>query len=269
VHWEEAKDDLLRGLIEAPRLGLICDFDGTLSHIVPHPDQARLTERNNAVLRELEREVALVAFISGRAADDLLERVGLLGAGYVGNHGMEIWLEGELQAHPEVVVFSPALEQIAKKVEALAIPGLFVEYKRVTLSVHYRGVDNPEKVAAELKPILEVLSEEHGLSMFSGRMIFEIRPPIAINKGTAFRDLVLEHKLDAAVFMGDDTTDADAMKMAQQMRADGVCYSVALGVLGDETPTVVLESSDVLARGIDDVSAFLEWLARSLKASSS
>ncbi|MGF2075718.1 hypothetical protein, partial [Enterococcus casseliflavus] len=70
-----------------------------------------------------------------------------------------------------------------------------------------------------------------------------------------------------AVFMGDDTTDVDAMRIARQLREDGSCYVVSLGVESDETPQAVRDNADVLVQGISGVEDFLEWLLASRMAS--
>jgi trehalose-phosphatase len=99
-------------------------------------------------------------------------------------------------------------------------------------------------------------------------MVFELRPPIQSNKGTAFYHLVQQYRLDAAVYLGDDTTDADALRMARQLRQAGTCYALGLGVASDHTPSVVRDSADLMINGVQDVEAFLSWLLNACMASS-
>ena len=100
-------------------------------------------------------------------------------------------------------------------------------------------------------------------------MVFEIRPPLELNKGTAFRALVDEFNLDAAIYLGDDTTDVDAIRAAQALRQAGTCYAFGLGVDSLETPLVVREASDFLAEGVEGVESFLDWVRIARSASSS
>jgi trehalose 6-phosphate phosphatase len=146
---------------------------------------------------------------------------------------------------------------------------MWIEDKVVTLSLHYRDVENPQETAKEYKPTLKAIADKHNLKVFEGRMIFELRPPLDINKGTIFEQLVKEYDLQAALYIGDDTTDADALKMAQKLRESGACYSLAIGVTSDETPALVLESSDFLVDGVDGVEDFFGWLLSAAKASES
>ena len=75
MHWQDATE-MLQGLFDYERIGLISDMDGTLSPIVPVPSDAAPTDRNRDLLQQLNRQLALVAVVSGRAADDVRERVG-------------------------------------------------------------------------------------------------------------------------------------------------------------------------------------------------
>jgi trehalose 6-phosphate phosphatase len=270
-NWRDAIATTLQTLIEKPRLGLIADMDGTLSYVVNTPGEAQVTPRNKQLLRDLLAILSLVAVVTGRAADDVQARVGVDGVIYVGNHGMERWVNGRVEVSPLVKDYQPAVESVTNtlRVEERNHPGLFLEPKGVTLSIHYRGVENHEKTADILRPLIHKISEEQGLTVFEGRMIFEVRPPVELNKGSAFRELVSEYALDGAIFMGDDVTDVDAMIAARQLREDGSCYAFGFGVGSDETPLVVLDRADFLVDGVADVEEFLSWALKARMASSS
>ena len=98
--------------------------------------------------------------------------------------------------------------------------------------------------------------------------MFELRPPVNIDKGSVFSDLIHTYKLDAALYLGDDTTDADALQMAQQLRHDGVCYSLGVGVESDDMPALVRDNADLLAVGVGGIEALLAWLLAARSASS-
>ena len=95
LNWREASEEILRVLAGKKRIGLISDVDGTLSPIVEMPDNAQVTPRNLELLSKFRGELALVALISGRAAQDLSQRLGLTGITYIGNHGLERWRDGK------------------------------------------------------------------------------------------------------------------------------------------------------------------------------
>jgi trehalose 6-phosphate phosphatase len=266
AHWQDTTDTL-QNLFNYERVGLITDMDGTVSPIVPVPDDAQPTERNRQLLRQLHEHLALVAVVSGRAVADVRARIGLPQLVYIGNHGLERWQDNQVVASPQAAAFRPKLNAAIAHIKPRMPEGMWIEDKQVTLSLHYRDAENPQEVAKNYKPMLFEIAEEHGLRLFEGRMIFEMRPPLNINKGTIFEQLVAEYDLQAALYLGDDTTDADALKMAQVLRQSDTCYSFAIGVTSDETPLAVLESSDFLVNGVDDVEVFLGWLLSAAIAS--
>lgn len=269
MHWQDATETLLAPLLNTARLGIITDFDGTLSQIVDDPDAAQISPGSKAALATLQRELALLAVVSGRGAAAIHQKTGLDGVVYVGNHGMERWVDGAVRVPDQVAAYRPKLEAVLAALENVDEPGMRVEDKGATASVHYRQTIDPGAAAERLRAVLGPLTAEHDIALHTGKMIFELRPPIDTDKGTAFRALVDEFELSAALFLGDDVTDASALQVARELRENGDTYAVGIGVQHpDDTPQLVLDASDVLADGVDDVTAFLEWLSNALSASS-
>lgn len=267
----QAAHALLHLLLSQPRLGLVTDVDGTISPIVADPGAAQVTPRARALLKALRAHLALVAVISGRAAADVRERVGVPGIVVVGNHGLEFWADGPdgaIQLAPEATACRPALEAARDTLHAALLPGMQIEDKGATLSVHYRRAPDPAAAEAAFGPVAQAVADAHGLRLYHGRMVFELRPALDINKGTAFRRLVHDYALDGAVYLGDDTTDADALRAARDLRAAGTCYALALGVESGSTPPSVRAASDALLPGVAGVEDFLAWLLSARSASS-
>ncbi len=269
THWQDATDTLLAPLLEQSHLGIITDFDGTLSKIVNDPDAASIQPKSKEHLAALAPQLALLAVVSGRGAADIHRMTGIKAAVYVGNHGMERWVDGDVATPPEVAAYRPNLEGVLASLEPHMEGGMQIEDKGATASVHYRRTDNPAATAERLRPALEHITQLHDIELHSGKMVFELRPPIKQDKGSAFGSLVVEFELTGAFFLGDDVTDAAALQAAGELRAAGNVYTVGLGVRhGDDTPQAVLDHSDVLADGVEDVSTFFEWMSNALSASS-
>ena len=266
MYWEKAKNNLLEA-IEKPRLGLITDVDGTISPIVDVPDEARITSRNLELLAELEAQLPLVAVVSGRSAEDVSQRVGLPGLVYIGNHGMERWQDGEVIISSAAAAYQGNLSRAMPEIRQILARGMRFEDKGATLSVHYRQTGDPEKVSTELAPTLQNIAERHGLRLTQGRMVFEFRPPVDIDKGTAFEELAKSHQLDAAFYLGDDTTDVAAFLAARRLRESGECLAYGLGVESQGTPPVVLAEADYLVQEVAGVESFLDWLSSAPMAS--
>jgi len=268
MHWQAATTTILNTLVQQPRLGLITDIDGTISPIVAVPDAAFVTPRNLELLQALQPHLALTAVISGRTVTDTQKMVNLPGLVYIGNHGIEWWSNGQATIAPEVISYRPTLEAALKDIEPHLLPGMLLEDKGVTLSVHYRLTEQPDSVEDSFAPILQYIATQHGLSLFLGRRVFELRPPVQVNKGSALYTLVTQHHLDGAIYLGDDTTDVDALRMARRLREELTCYALGVGVESEHMPAALRETADLLVSGVQDVEAFLTWLLKARIASS-
>ncbi len=268
MYWQTAKTTLLAPFSRRQPPGLISDVDGTLSPIVDDPGNARISQRNRELLEELVRLLPLVAVVSGRSVEDVRNIVGISGVVYIGNHGLERYSKETFTPNPGAVAFRPNLEAAIEQVSGILLEGMFIEDKSVTLTVHFRQTANPIDIKTRFLPEMQRIAANTGLKLFQGRMVFEFRPPVEEDKGTAFRSLVLEHSLESAIFMGDDSTDASALRMARQLRRSGICHAVGLGVESSATPLDVLEEADLLVSDVPGVESFLEWLLAALRASS-
>ena len=196
--------------------------------------------------------------ISGRDTESLAERIRLPDITLVGNHGMEIRRDGKSQLLPEVEEVAPRLEQAARAVEGLAgIPGLRIERKRAAVSVHYRLAAEPEKAAAEIRPKMVEIAARFGLSLQDGRMVFELRPNLPIDKGVIARRLVEEEGAEGIIYIGDDLTDVNAFRALTRMSS---VTTLSVGVRSAESPPEVLEEADVLVEGVDGVRELLSAL---------
>ncbi len=260
-------DDSLRSVLGQRPCGLLTDIDGTISSIAPTPDAAFVTPTARQHLARLAERLDLVAAISGRAAADAARMVGLPQLVYIGNHGLDVWRNGVGQPLSVAAPFAAAIADVLREAQAqIDIPGVLWENKGVTASVHYRQAADPQAAHAELGAVLGALTAGNGLRLTSGLMVWEIRPPLQINKGVAVRSLVEEHGLRGAFFLGDDRTDADAFATLRELRAAGTCATLAIGVLGAGTPPVVREAADVLVDGVAGVEHVLGQMVALVEA---
>lgn len=267
MYWENKKNELAR-TVQTPLFGLVTDVDGTISPIIDDPETAVVTPENLYLLDQLQKNLPLVAVISGRAVEDVTHRVGISGLIYIGNHGMETWIDGKVNVSENVAPYRQALLRAAPEIKANMVRGMRFEDKGATFSVHYRQTGAPDVVGAELTPIMQAIAGRHGLVLTHGRMVFEFRPPINIDKGTAFRELVRAHQLDAVFFIGDDTTDVHAFQAARELRESGICQGYGFGVKSQGTPSVILAEADFFVGEVAGVTSLLDWVLRTRMASS-
>ncbi len=268
---EQVVDRLLK-LVASGRTGLFTDFDGTLSPLAPTPDAARIEPAAALALRELATRVEVVGIVTGRAADDARERVGIPDLLYVGNHGLEYTHRGEHTVHPAGLeaerVLEAALSEIRIRLQAIeSLTGVIFENKRFSGSVHYRLSEDPLAVGNALSTIASDVAADFGLRLSGGKLVFELRPLAAVNKGTAIEALVTLHGLDAVVFFGDDVTDVDGFHALHRIAGQSGKMACAIGVLTADTAPSVVESSDLLLDGVDGVVATLESLNHHLQSS--
>ena len=206
---------LLRAARGSRMPALFLDYDGTLVPLRPVPGQARLTSGRREILRRLAERFP-VAIVSGRSLDDLTSLVGLPDLLLAGNHGLEILLGGARWVHPEAARARPALETLLGNVRPAlsAIPGILIEDKGLTLSVHYRlsPLGSGVKIGRLLRRHLA--GQKKGLVLIKGKKVYEIRPPGVWNKGSAALR-ILRIAVPAGslpIYIGDDRTDEDAFR---------------------------------------------------------
>lgn len=198
------------------------DFDGTLAPIAPRPEEAGLTSEMRRLLQRLSRRVPLV-IISGRSLSDIRSRVGLPGLFYVGNHGLEIagcGLRYRMEnADPWRRTLKSLGDRLRKRLEGL--PGIFIEDKGLTLSVHFRlaGRGIRRIAARRLAEGLRPLQRRRQVRIGRGKAVWEIRPPIDWDKGRAVSWLLRQARFRGRwpLYIGDDETDQDAFRAIRKI----------------------------------------------------
>jgi trehalose-phosphatase len=214
------------------RAAILLDVDGTLAPIVERPEDAAVPDETRSLLRALAGRYALVACISGRSSAEARRVVGVDELFYVGTHGLEL--------APDADAWRDQIERFAATVEW---PEEWTEDKGLSLSLHYRQSSNPEHARHELEQIAESAGEV-GLEARFGRMMLEILPPVAADKGSAVRTLLDERGLERALYAGDDSTDLDAFRALERL-ALGVCVAL----VSNESPPGLAEAADVVVAG--------------------
>lgn len=219
----DAWDEVSRCLKAADHILFLSDFDGTLTHIVDRPELAVISREIARLLRKLVKNRRYtVGIISGRALTDLKERVDVEGIIYSGNHGLEIEGLGTSFIEPlaeEIRPFFQLLSQILT-ITLKGIKGVLVENKGLTLTVHYRSVDDAEQhlVKDKFNEVIDQLHITGKIRITRGKKVYEIRPPINWDKGKAISLLIAKFKAVKKggtllpLYLGDDLTDEDAFK---------------------------------------------------------
>ncbi|HOP86077.1 MAG TPA: trehalose-phosphatase [Syntrophorhabdaceae bacterium] len=208
------KEDL--GWIKEKKLFLFFDFDGTLVPIQDNPSSCMLEGKIKSYIKRIvSNSLADVAIISGRSVEDIKKRVNIKGIYYSGNHGLEIRGPGLNFIHPEIMpaikLIKNAKKVISKYVEQ--IPGVFVEDKHLSFTLHFRLADKEGKRLAKsiFKQILSKEFHNMPFKVLKGKEVLELTPLIDWDKGKAVLFIIKEIGQEyIPLYIGDDLTDETA-----------------------------------------------------------
>jgi trehalose 6-phosphate phosphatase len=154
-----------------------------------------------------------------------------------------------------VLQHQPAIETLLGDLQAVAERyGCVLRDKHVTAVVDYRESD-PQRVEELCVHVLE-LCRRGGFRTLRSRASIEILPPVGIDKGSALRVLVDEFELTSVMYLGDDTSDLDALREIDALRRRGI-EAIGLGVLHDEGAAAVADQADLVVDEIAGVEQLL------------
>lgn len=223
--------DEIEETIGSMLVAVFLDYDGTLTPIVSHPEDALLPDETRSILVELAT-YAPVAVVSGRGLNDVEKLVGLSNVYYAGSHGFEIKTpEGVTKELEEAAGYLPLLDEVevelARRLED--VDGSQVERKKYSIAIHYRNVADED--VEDVRQVVEDVAKEHPrLAQSGGKKVFELKPDIDWDKGSAIDWLLeaLDHDRPNVIplYIGDDLTDEDAF---EALRAQGITIVVGEG----------------------------------------
>ena len=232
------------------RLAVFLDYDGTLTRIVSHPEDAWLSDSMRQTLRSLAARVP-VAILSGRDLDDVRGRVLVDGIVYAGSHGFDIAGAGGLRRELGAA-YLPVLDAAETELrEALdEIPGAQLERKHFSVAAHYRNVNENETFKVALA-VDAVTAKHRELRRMDGKKVYELLPDIDWNKGKAvlwlLETLGLERRNVLPIYIGDDRTDEDAFRAIEKR---------GVAILVSEQPQITAAS--YWLNNPEDVELFLQ-----------
>jgi trehalose-phosphatase len=213
----QSLDAVERWLARSPRCLVCADFDGTLVSLVDHQAEVSLPPRRRELLASLARQPGCqCAVLSGRALDDVRQRVALPELIYAGNHGLEIAGPSLTFREPGAPKWQRALHDLCRDLAVPLgdVPGVEVENKGLSATVHYRRAAAQDWAAIAHLVRMTVLAYGDYFWIANGNRAHEIRPRVEWNKGCAVRWLLrtLEVPEHAVLYLGDARTDEDAFQ---------------------------------------------------------
>jgi trehalose 6-phosphate phosphatase len=186
------------------------DFDGTLAPIVAKRGDARMRARTSELFARV-CHLYPCAVISGRSQPDVSARLGAAPIKYViGNHGLEPGASLD-EFEQEVAQGRASLEEMLS-----GVAGVDLEDKRYSLALHYRRSKNKRLARSVILAAVAALPVR--MRVVPGKLVVNVVPERAPNKGDALMELRTAEQADTALYVGDDITDEDVFELDQPGR---------------------------------------------------
>ncbi|WBB77471.1 trehalose-phosphatase [Micromonospora sp. WMMD882] len=241
---------------------LFFDFDGTLAPVDDDPTAVQPAPRVLAALAAIAPVVQRVAIVSARPVEFLREHFdGLAGIDLYGLYGLEhSHSGGETVTEPAALPWVPTMVELADLARAELPPGTLVEYKRLSVALHYRTAPH---LAEAVESWGRAQADRLGLRVQVGRMVLEIKPPVDRDKGMVIDEAI--RSAGGAWYFGDDVSDIKAFAaLRARAAADpdfvGVCVAVANPETGQEVASaadLTIDSPAALGDFLTDAAARL------------
>jgi trehalose 6-phosphate phosphatase len=246
------------------RAAVLLDIDGTLAPIVRHAADAHVPEATRALLIEIAGRYGLVGCVSGRPATTARQIVAIGTIAYIGNHGGELLrpraTRPEIDA--QLAEWTERMQEFTRRVYTPALQRIRVRHedKGAITAFHWRGAPDEELAAAAVREIARRAQEEE-MVVHWGRKVLEVRPPVALDKGLGIAALLAGSDVEAALYVGDDTTDLDAFRgLRGLVDSGGLGSALCVAVGSDEAPPDLAREADLTVDGPAGVRGLLEAL---------
>ncbi|MGI9331925.1 MAG: trehalose-phosphatase [Gammaproteobacteria bacterium] len=207
-------DDVLHGL-DASRLVVLLDYDGTLTPIVNRPQDACLGEAMRATVQGLAERCPVV-LVSGRDLPALRELAPLQDVIYVADHGLVIAGRGlDGVGVDDQDKTRQGVAELAAQLEAefSGVDGVLIERKVFSVAVHYRLVA-PSEAASVRRRVRDIAAKRADMKLLDGKKVKEFVPRLGGDKGSAVQRVLggLGRAVQEAIYIGDDVTDEAAFR---------------------------------------------------------
>lgn len=213
------------------RAALLLDVDGTLLDFAPTPETVTVPPALPDVLRRIRDALGgALGVISGRPVEQVEGLLGDAPQAIAGEHG------GALRRAPGGALERPTLPTAPREWReeaaqlAARFPGALLEQKARGFVLHYRGAAEAAEPAFRQWMHEAAARQPEAFEVLDGMKALELRPAGA-DKGRAVAALMARPPFAGRlpVFIGDDVTDYDAIRMAQRMGGAGLLVADAFG----------------------------------------
>ncbi len=240
---------------------LLTDFDGTLTDIRDRPGLAVLSDDARQILLKIARDKSFfLGIITGRSLRQIKKLVNIPGILYAANHGIELEGPGIHFRSSEAKKARCNLWNVYMRLftSLRHIEGVYLEDKGYTVSLHYRLVKKKNDVEFVMKTaamIMKPYLDKKSLSLNTGKMVYEILPPVKWSKATTIQWLLTNYfPLNAGgdallIYLGDDSADIEVFNTLKDEE-----LTVFVGIPSATT------SADYFVHSPEEIRLFLEYL---------
>ncbi len=246
-------------------LGVFSDIDGTISPVVSRQEDATVPEGVRASLRGLVAKGVKVALVTGRSLEMAQRMVGLDDVAYAAAHGLTLWLDGRRETAPGLEEYEALIREAEQGLRALpeAVQGVSFESKGPVLAIHYRRAEDTEGAREAVLAALGRVEAVRRFHVQKGRMLVELRPPVALDKGTAVETLAGRFGVKGLICLGDDITDIDMFAATRRLQSQGLA-GATVAVVSEEAVPEAAEAADYVLKGVEGVERLLAEMVRAL-----
>lgn len=256
----------LRATAERPDSSVFFfDFDGTLAPIHDDPEAVQPAPGIVDAISALASRVRRVTIVSARPVDFLRGRfpgvpLHLFGLYGLESQAIESAVPAETVTYPAAAPYEQVIAELADHARADLPPEVLVEYKRLSVALHYRSAPG---LRDEVHGWAQRQAERYGLREQEGRMVIEIKPSVLRDKGSVVAEEI--EGFTCAWYFGDDLGDLTAFRaIAERRSADPNFTGVRVAVGNPETGAEVAAAADLHLDGPPQVATFLRQVIDAL-----
>ncbi|HWF13619.1 MAG TPA: trehalose-phosphatase [Candidatus Acidoferrales bacterium] len=244
--WNQVSDRIRA----AEEIRLFLDFDGTLVHIYPTPEQVKLPAAVRRILSKLSSHPRMrVALVSGRRNSVLREFIRVPRIQLLGLYGWE--RKGGMVLPARTRKALPLLRAVIKSLPT-KFPGIRIEQKGVSFAIHFRGAPHQAIRRAKIWTRRFMTHIRADFAVVRASSAWEIVPRQVKGKGVALRELLKGLRTPfLPIYLGDDLTDEPAFQVLRR----GITIRV-----GPAAPT----SAHFRLKDASEVRDFLERLQKTV-----
>lgn len=204
------------------RAALLLDLDGTLLDIAATPEAVVVPPALPSTLRRIRAGLAdALAIVTGRPVEQVDHFLPDVAYAVAGEHGGAIRFAPDA---PLTRVDLPALPGVWLERAATLVasfPGALLERKARGFALHYRLAPSAGPALGE--GLRELLGDQTTHRILAAHMAWEVKP-LGADKGTAVASLMARPPFvgRVPVYVGDDVTDEDGMRVARAVGGLGL-----------------------------------------------